>query len=107
MNAGKLRHYIDLQSPTVSVGTMGGTSIAFAHNSYAWARVEPQAGGEATTAGMTEARNTVLVTMRYHATVRPTWRIVLGSKTYEVNSIVNVDERNREMRLSCTEVPTI
>lgn len=107
MRSGKLRHYADLQSPTASAGTMGGLALTFAHDSYSWARIEPQAGSEATNAGGTRSRNPVLITIRYHSTVKPTWRVVLGSKTYEVNAIVNMDERNREMQLHCTEVPTI
>lgn len=107
MRAGKLRHYVDLQSPTQTVGAMGGLTVSYAHDSYSWASIQPQAGSEAVKAGQAQAKDSVLITIRYHATVKPTWKIVNGSKTYEVNAIINIDERNREMQLSCTEVPTI
>lgn len=57
------------------------------------------------TGNKTVAESTIQVMMRYHATVKPSWRITLGdgARTLEILGVEHVDEDNRVTRLLCKE----
>ena len=104
MRAGQLRHYVALQRATVTRDAHGGTVHTWATYANVWAAIEPQSGDEPVTAEAPQAVTTHNVRIRYNSSVKPTDRLAHGSRVLEINAILNIDERNREMRLLCGEV---
>lgn len=68
-----------------------------------WASVEPLAGRELERALMVVAAATHKVTMRYWAGVSARDRLIFDNRTLNIESVRNVDERNRELVLICVE----
>lgn len=65
--------------------------------------VKPIAGQERWTAEKTQALVTHQVRMRYLDGITSGMRLKFGARYLTVNSVLNVDERNIELVLDCTE----
>lgn len=76
----------------------------------AYAEVRPLAGRELEWARQVDARISHKVTLRYIPGLSTTWRLVMPARYeaqdryFQVVSAINVDERDRELELMCTEV---
>lgn len=104
MRAGKLRHRIKIQQLTGSDDEFGEPLEAYSDWAVVWANVAPLSGREMWQAKQVEATTTHQVEMRYLAGVDAKMRILHGTRVLQIDSVVNVDERNRRMLLQCTEV---
>lgn len=71
-----------------------------------FASLEPATGGDAerVSAGSVLTHASFIVTMLYHPQVTTRTQIAYGSRTFNVQSVANVDEANRELVLVCDEV---
>jgi head-tail adaptor len=49
------------------------------------------------------AKRPVMVTMRYLAGITAQMRVLYGSRTFQIISVLNVDQRNRVLVLYCEE----
>ena len=107
MEGGKLRHVVDLQRPATTRG-VGGKRTGDNHESVARVRaaIKPVGGGEAEAQDTQQAVVTHEVRIRHYEGLAATWRLGFGTRTLEVVNVINVDERSREMELSCREIPT-
>lgn len=112
--SGERRHRVTLQGPGVSVpdGDGGYTN--------AWADLNPptmQAAIEPATAralerlaaGTTTTTASHLVRLPYHAQITTQTRVLFhdfhgAAHTLNVDSVINVDQRDRELALVCTEL---
>jgi len=65
--------------------------------------VMPQAGSEYWSAKQTQEKEPVIFKIRYVAGITQKMRISFNSKIYDINSIVNVEQRNREILLITEE----
>ena len=45
-------------------------------------------------------------TIRYIAGIKGNMRILYNQEAYDIESIINVDERNKELEILCTRVTT-
>lgn len=109
MEIGRFRHQVTWQNPTLTDDGDGGTTVAWANLAPSQSRVsivpataqslERTAGGAAVISSATH-----IVTGRYHAGVTTKTRIVFGSRTFQVVSVANIEERSRKMVLLCQEV---
>ena len=104
MRAGKLRHKVTIKSREASQDEYGEVTYTWSTAARAWANIEPLAGRELLHAQQVNAELTHRVTMRYMSGVDPTDRIAFGSRTLEVVSVINPDERNKELVLLCKEI---
>lgn len=110
MNAGALRHRVQVQTPTQTKDDTGGYTEAWATiaDGDCWADVRPASGGfidrifGARVAGVT----TQMVTIRYIPSVTTACRVVLGSRYLNVRGVADVDERGRWLLLACEESGT-
>lgn len=103
MRTGTLRHRVELQE---RVDTQDGTGQAVpTWRTYAtvWAAIEPLSGRELIAAKQAQSQATTKMRLRFVDGVGTTDRAVFGSRTYAINSVINPDERNRELHLMCTE----
>jgi SPP1 family predicted phage head-tail adaptor len=100
---GKLRHRVELQSPTTTRSATGAALVSYATAATVWAAVEPLSGREYLAASQTQNEVSARIVIRYYSGLVPSWRVVFGSKTYIVESVINDDERGNQMQLMCKE----
>ncbi|WP_416430859.1 phage head closure protein [Piscirickettsia salmonis] len=68
-----------------------------------WARVSPSAGRELFSAQQFYHEISQTVTLRYRSDVTPLLCLVFDGRYLEILSVLNPDERNRELILACRE----
>lgn len=70
----------------------------------AWAAIVPLSGSEYLRAQQMQSTSSHRIRTEFVAGVNPRMRIVYGARVFNVQSVVNVEERNRELEWMCTEV---
>ena len=105
MRAGLLRHRVTIQEKgTVERNSYGEEVITWAEVDTVWGSVEPLLGKEFLAAKREGAEVTTRIRIRYRSGITPTMRVVWGSHTYDIESVVEVEGRGRELQLMCREV---
>jgi len=104
MRAGELRHRVTLEERTQTVASEGGVTPKGLGVDTVSAAVEPLSGDEAERAGHVEGTVTHRVRIRFRPDVSPKMRIRHVDRILEVVSVVDKDERNRELWFMCREV---
>lgn len=104
MRVGQLRHWVQLQRDDGSEDAAGQRRPNW--NTYAnvYAAIEPAGGREFMLAGQTQAELTVPIRIRYALNVKPSDRVVWRDRTFEIVSVSSMDERDRQIDLSCREL---
>lgn len=105
MRAGSMRQRISLQRKTVTRGAMGGEVLTWVTQTTTWAEARPLSGDELVAGEQRQSTTTTEFRIRYDSAVvpKPEWRVLWGPSVYEIISVINVDGRNRELRLQCRE----
>lgn len=107
MQGGKLRHFITLQKPTQVVDTMGGYTVTFTSQYKCFADIDPPKGREFFQAGQQQTEVVSRIRIRYYSSVATDWRVRFGTSApyryYDINSIIDPDERHIEQIMMCTE----
>lgn len=104
MRAGRLRHLVELQRDDGAQDAAGQHRESWGMYAMVYAAVEPASGREYQLAGQTQAELNVPMTIRYRTDVKPKDRIVWRDRVFEIVAVTSVNERDREMDLSCVEV---
>lgn len=105
--AGDLRHKVTLQSLGERTDdSMGGGTIPYTDEATVYAAIEPISGDEILEASQEAATLTHRVRTRYVAGVRPHWRVLYGSRIFDIDRVIDFEERHRELELLCTEQVT-
>jgi len=104
MNAGELRHRLTLQANRPVQDSFGAETETWVTLATVWAGISALKGHEMFTAQQTVAEVTHKVRMRYRAGVEPAMRLLFGARKFDINWVNNIDERNVELELLCTEV---
>lgn len=111
MRAGRLRHRVRLQRRVETQQATGEITWSWADLAEVWASVEPVAGREYFAAAQVQSEITTRIRIRYRPGLNAKLRVVFiaepGSpgevKYYDVRSVINYAERDREVHLMCTE----
>ena len=103
MRAGRLRHRVAIQSQTRSLDVYGEDTGSWSTVSTVWASIEPISGAERLQSNTIEATTTHRVRMRGGATVDTTNRLLFGSKTFEIEAVIDDGERGIGKELMCRE----
>jgi SPP1 family predicted phage head-tail adaptor len=69
-----------------------------------WAAVEPIRGREYFQAAAVNAENTVRFRIRYRPGIMPNMRALYNGRTFNIQSVIDVNGRHREIQLMCLEV---
>lgn len=104
MKAGDLRHRITIQSKTVTRDAYGQETITWTTFATIWGSVEPISGREYEAGQQLEAAVDTRIRIRYLSGVVPYMQVTYGSHTYDVQSVIHLYEKKREMHLMCQEV---
>lgn len=111
MKTGRLRHQVTIQRDA----NHGVVSASGAQQAESWtdvavrpANVIPLNGRERFTASQVQPEVTHRVEMRFDPDVqtKPVYRIVYDDRPFQIESVINVDERGRELHCLCKEVVT-
>lgn len=106
MNPGSLNKRIEIQAVTETEDGYGGITEAWATVFKRWANVRPVGGREPYINDQRLAELSLVVTVRYDSstkTITPKHRIKYGDRYLEIDSVVNVQEQNQELRVFCNE----
>jgi SPP1 family predicted phage head-tail adaptor len=107
LRIGNLRHRVTIQSLGTRVDDgAGGGSIPFADVATVWAEVHPLTGREQFLAGAFNPALTHRVTIRYRPGIKPSDRIVYGTRVLDIKSVADVEERHRQLEMLCEELVT-
>ncbi|HDZ39249.1 MAG TPA: head-tail adaptor protein [Marinobacter sp.] len=102
MQAGQLRHRVEVQASS-EANSRGNTTKTWTTEVTIWAGIEPLSGRELIEAQEVVADATHRVKIRYLADVTPKKRFLFGTRELYIESVQNIDERNRELVLTCVE----
>lgn len=89
LEAGKLRHRVVLQSPSLAQDPVTGEMVAsWVIEGEVWASVEPVSGREFIAAQSTQAQIDTRIVIRYRSDVAPTWRATHRGKIYDIHGVL-------------------
>lgn len=102
--AGKLRHRVVLQA-SVQVQDSAGDWVQGWHSmGTVWAAIAPVSGREFIQSQGTQSEVTARITIRNRSDVTAGWRIVHGSKFYNIKGVLpDLDSGLEYLTLPCTE----
>lgn len=100
---GRMRHRVTIQKPTATTDTGGGSSISWGLLKEVFADIQPQTGRSMFQHGQEKEKVTHKLVMRYRADIGTNYRIKFGTRIFNIQSIINEDERKRWLILNCEE----
>jgi len=106
MRAGLLRKRITLQRSTSTQDSYGADNVTWADVGGRWASVEPLSGREFEDGQQNVSRIEARFITRYTTGITSKNRIVFNNENYQVESVTNLNQRNREMEILCSRVTT-
>lgn len=108
MRSGRLRQRITIQNKaSVSQDGYGEETITWGDYHTCWAAVEPLRGGEYYEQEMAGADVSTRIVIRWPGSskeITPEMRVSFDGAYYDIQSVILVEERNREVHLMCREV---
>ena len=107
MKAGKLRHRVTIQKLDESQDGTGGIrkgSSDWSDFATRWAAIEPLQGRELFIAQQVSAEVNIRLRLRYLKNVTPRMRVLFDGREFDIKSVLNPGERNRELELLCKEL---
>ena len=103
MRAGLLPHRLALQSKTETQDDLNQPSDSWATVATVWGGISPMKSGEGYEAQQNVARITHEITIRYTSAINENMRIVHDGRTFYIQGIRNMRERNVMLTLECNE----
>lgn len=104
MKPGNLRHRVTIQQLTRTDDGAGGYIETWTAVATVWADVYPLKGNERYEAQQVQANLSHRVTIRYRAGIVPSMRLQYGTRTLNIEAVIDPEERHRELVLMCSEV---
>jgi SPP1 family predicted phage head-tail adaptor len=100
-----MRHRITLQRKgTITRNQSGEEIITWSDWATVWASAQPMQGREFFESERAGAEITMRFRIRYRDGVTPTMRVSWDSRIFDIESVVNFNERDREIHLMCKEL---
>lgn len=104
MRAGKLRHLIELQTNQGTKQNGDGSLIEdWRTVEKTWSEITPLTGRALERAMQVAGTVSHEISLRYLPSVTKKHRIKFGDRIFGIGAVMNVDERNRELKLLCSE----
>lgn len=101
----KFRQWLTLESQTTTQNSENGekTSV-WTLEDRVYGDIATATGRELSIANGFKATTNSVITIRYRADVNSTWRVTYRGRVFNIDGVVDPDERNAELKLYCTEV---
>jgi len=103
MRSGRLRHRLWLKKPTHANSTAGTITTTWGTVAVLWGSIEPLRGQEFYDSALINAEISSRIVIRYTADIEPDYRFVFETRTFKIISVIDVDEKNKEMQLMVKE----
>ena len=108
MRAGTLTRFIDIQARTTGKDSFGGQVQTWTTLKSVYAAIEALSGNERMAAMAYSTDVSHRVTVRYDAIfidprVVATYRVQYGTRIFNIEAALNMDESNRTIELICSE----
>lgn len=105
MKIGNLRHRITIQKKSATRDSYGAETISWTTYLTVWAAIEPLRGREYMEARQVQADVDTRIRMRAQSvyTIKPGMQVLFGARIFDIISVIEVEERNREVQLMCRE----
>jgi len=104
ITAGMLRHKISLQQELNVSDDAGGYTKTWNTYAVVWAKITPKGARETFTGMKIEHTITHDIIIRYISGVAPKDKVMYNDRELSIEGIVNIDERNVWLKLSCEEI---
>lgn len=102
MRAGQLRQRIAIEEKTAVQDANGEETITWVNWATVYAAVEPLRGDEYLAARTQAASVDTRIRVRYRDGVTTdTMRVAHGADVYDIEAVLHLQERNRELQLMC------
>lgn len=102
-DAGKLRHRVAIEAAVRTSDLGGGADESWVTVAEAWAEILPASGNETLVGEQISGRVTHVVHLRAGIGVEPSMRMRLGTRVFEIRSVIDLGERRRWIRLLAEE----
>jgi SPP1 family predicted phage head-tail adaptor len=103
MRCGPLRHRITIEAPVEAQAADGSIVTTWETFTEAWASIEPLIGREYFAQQREQAAVSHRIRMRYQPGITHKMRVAWGTRIFEIESVLNVGERKREIVLMASE----
>ena len=100
---GKLRHQISLLKPIIVKDALGQEVEKLEMEKTVWASIEPLSGKEYFAAKQVNSEVNFKITIRYIDSLLPHWVVQFGQHVFNIEGIINLEERNKFLQLLCSE----
>ena len=104
VRSGRMRHYVTIQYQVVTRAADGSEVIVWTELDTAWAELRPTGGREAFTAQQDWSTVGQIIQIRFRTDVTPKMRVVLGSRIFRIEAVVDPTERRETLDLRCIEL---
>lgn len=104
MRSGSLKNKIDIQFYSDTKNSFGEIEKGFNLFKSTYASIVPVSGKEYFTSKQNNSEVTHKILFRYIAGITPSMRIVYGSRTFSIESVLNIREENKTIQLMATEI---
>lgn len=106
MRAGQLRERVTIQRKSVTRDGFGAEVVTWPDLVTVWANVRSTDGTEGVESTVDQVVATIShsVLIRYRAGLSPAMRVVWRGKALQILSIVENDNRQRQLILKCSEI---
>ncbi len=100
---GKMRYRVKVERATNTRDAGGGLSQVFNSVATIYANIKPKSANSTYRQGILQEKVTHEITIRFMKNIDTNSRITYGNRSFAVNGIINVDERDRFLTLLCEE----
>lgn len=104
IRTGELNKRVTIQQYVETADTFGELDRTWSNLVTVWAKVKPISASETYSAQQTGMTVNHEVWIRYRTGIAPKMRVVYGSRTFEIDGVMNLDERGEFLILKCYEV---
>lgn len=105
MPIGRLRHRIIIQQPTIARNARGAEILTWSTLTTVYADIRTVGGQEQLLSNQLEVASlSHTISIRYLATVTPKMRVKWGARVFGIEAIIERDNKQRMMDLSCREI---
>lgn len=102
--AAVFRHRVTLQQRAADQDEAGQPVDTWKDVATVWGAVEPLRGREYFAAAQVQAEVTTRIRIRYCRGIRPDMRVLYDGRLFNILSVIDPEERHRELQLMCREV---
>ena len=100
---GKLRHQVKILKSIITKDALGQEVEKLEVEKTVWASIEPLSGKEYFSAKQVNSEVNFKITIRYIDSLLPHWVVKFGQRVFNIESIINFEERNKYLQLLCSE----